>query len=135
MCCKGAQIQLELKKSKQRKCDKSMDEIGLKLKSLRKAKHLSQQEVADNFGWSRTTVSNFEIGRRRPSLDVLQALAAYYGVGLEYFGVATTSKDELLELLARAKKVFSDSDIPQERKEAVYRELMRLYLELGGDRK
>lgn len=110
-----------------------MDEIGLKLKSLRKAKRLSQQEVADHFGWSRTTVSNFEIGRRRPSLDVLQALAAYYGVGLEFFGVTTTSKDELLELLARAKKVFSDSDIPRERKEAVYRELMRLYLELGGE--
>lgn len=112
-----------------------MNEIGIKLKSLRKAKYLSQQDVADKFGWSRTTVSNFEIGRRRPSLDVLQALADFYGVGLDFFGVSTTTKDELVELLARAKKVFSDDEISTDRKEAVYRELMRLYLELGGDRK
>ena len=112
-----------------------MYEIGIKLKALRKSKGLSQQDVADRFGVSRTTISNYEIGRRKPTIGELQNYAAFYGVGLEYFGVANTTKDELLELVARAKKVFEDKEIPQEKKEAVYRELMRLYLELGGDRK
>lgn len=106
-----------------------MQEIGLKLKSLRKAKKLTQQEVAERFGLSRTTISNYEIGRRKPTINELQAFAEFYGVGLEHFGV-TTTKDELIDLLARAKKVFQDNEIPIEKKEAVYRELMRLYLDL-----
>lgn len=108
-----------------------MREIGLKLKALRKAKMLSQQEVADKFGLSRTTISNYEIGRRKPTIYELQAFADFYGVELNHFG-GTTTKDELNELVARAKKVFADNEIPKEKKEAVYRELMRLYLELGG---
>lgn len=47
-----------------------MQEIGLKLKSLRKAKRLTQQEVAERFGLSRTTISNYEIGRRKPTINV-----------------------------------------------------------------
>ncbi len=108
-----------------------MREIGLKLKALRKAKMLSQQEVADKFGLSRTTISNYEIGRRKPTIYELQGFADFYGVELNHFG-GTTTKDELNELVARAKKVFADNEIPKEKKEAVYRELMRLYLELGG---
>ncbi len=108
-----------------------MREIGLKLKALRKAKMLSQQEVADKFGLSRTTISNYEIGRRKPTIYELQAFADFYGVELNHFG-GTTTTDELTELVARAKKVFADNEIPKEKKEAVYRELMRLYLELGG---
>lgn len=108
-----------------------MQEIGLKLKSLRKAKHMTQQEVAERFGLSRTTISNYEIGRRKPTIQELQQFAEFYGVGLEHFGV-TTTKDELLDLVARAKKVFGDAEIPREKKEAVYKELMKLYLDLEG---
>lgn len=108
-----------------------MHEIGLKLQSLRKARHLTQQDVADRFGLSRTTISNYEIGRRRPTITELQAFAEFFGVSLDHFGVSST-KDELLDLVARAKKVFQDDDIPREKKEAVYRELMKLYLDLEG---
>lgn len=106
-------------------------DIGIKLKSLRKAKRMTQQEVADRFGLSRTTISNYEIGRRKPTIQELQAFAEFYGVGLEHFGM-TTTKDELLDLVARAKKVFQDDEIPRDKKEAVYRELMKLYLDLEG---
>lgn len=106
-------------------------DIGIKLKSLRKAKRMTQQEVADRFGLSRTTISNYEIGRRKPTIQELQAFAEFYGVGLEHFGM-TTTKDELLDLVARAKKVFQDEEIPRDKKEAVYRELMKLYLDLEG---
>lgn len=111
-----------------------MRELGIKLKSLRKAKGLTQQQVADQFDLSRTTISNYEIGRRKPTINELQAFAEFYGVGLEHFGVAGTTKDELIDLLARAKKVFQDNDIPIEKKEAVYKELMRLYLELEAQK-
>lgn len=107
-------------------------DIGLTLKALRKAKRLTQQEVADHFGVSRATISNYEIGRRRPSFKEMQAFAEFFGVSIEHFGIHSSTKDELTDLLARAEKVFMDQEIPQEKKESVYRELMRLYLELGG---
>ena len=107
-----------------------MSDIGMKLKTLRKGRKLTQQQVAEAFGVARGTISNHEIGRRAPSIQELQKYADYYGVSLDYFGVQSTSKDELFDILARAKKVFNDENISTEKKEDLYRELMKLYLEL-----
>lgn len=108
------------------------DSIGQKLRILRKERRLTQQELADALEVKRATISNYEIGRRSPHLSELRRIAEYFGVGLDYFGVAQT--DDILDLVARAKKVFDNGDIPIEKKEAVYKELMKLYLNLGGDR-
>ena len=104
------------------------DSIGQKLKILRKEKCLTQQDVADRLGIKRATISNYEIGRRSPHLSELRRIAEFYGVGLDYFGVAQT--DDILDLLARAKNVFDSEDIPTEKKEAVYKELLKLYLKM-----
>lgn len=89
---------------------------------------MTQQELADALEIKRATVSNYEIGRRSPHLSELRRIAEYFGVGLDYFGVAQT--DDLLDLVARAKKVFENKNIPTEKKEEVYKELMKLYLNL-----
>ena len=104
------------------------DSISQKLRILRKERRLTQQELADALGIKRATVSNYEIGRRSPHLSELRRIAEFFGVGLDYFGVA--QKDDLLDLLARARRVFEDGAIPTEKKEAVYKELMKLYLNL-----
>ena len=102
--------------------------VGQQLKALRKGKKLTQEQVADKLGISRSSIANYEIGRRSPNLNDLKQFAVFYGVSLDYFGVA--SVDEVFELISRAKKVFDNEDIPTEAKEDVYRELMRLYLNL-----
>ena len=104
------------------------DSIGQKLKILRKEKCMTQQDIADKLGIKRATISNYEIGRRSPHLSELRRIAEFYGVGLDYFGVAQT--DDILDLLARAKNVFDSEDIPTEKKEAVYKELLKLYLKM-----
>lgn len=103
--------------------------IADKLKSLRISKGYTQQDVADAVGISRATIGGYEIGRRQPRLPDLQKMAKFYGVGLDYFGVATA--DEAFDLLARAKDVFASDKISKEEKEELYRELMRLYLKLS----
>lgn len=108
------------------------DSIGQKLRLLRREKRMTQQDLADALDVKRATISNYEIGRRSPHLSELRRIAEYFGVGLDYFGVAQT--DDILDLVARAKKVFDNGNIPIEKKEAVYKELMKLYLNLGGDR-
>lgn len=102
--------------------------IGSKLKTLRKGRKLTQQELADNLGITRCTVSNYEVGRRSPHISELKRLADFYGVGLDYFGV--TSTDEVFDLLSRAKEVFQSPEVSKEKKDELYKELMRLYLEI-----
>ena len=104
------------------------DSISQKLRILRRERRLTQQELADALDVKRATISNYEIGRRSPHLSELRRIAEFFGVGLDYFGVA--QKDDVLDLIARAKRVFEDDAIPTEKKEAVYKELMKLYLNL-----
>ena len=91
---------------------------------------MTQQELSVKLGISRATISNYEVGRRSPHLSDLRRLAEFYGVGLDYFGAST--EDESFELLSRAKSVFLNEDIPKEEREALYKEIMRLYLEMDN---
>lgn len=102
--------------------------IGSKLQSLRKARCFSQQYVADTLGLKRSTLSNYEIGRRHPSLTDLGRLAEFYGVGLDYFELAAA--DEVQDLLARARDVFISPNVSQETKDDLYKEIAMLYLKL-----
>ncbi|MGN0805349.1 MAG: helix-turn-helix domain-containing protein [Candidatus Coproplasma sp.] len=102
--------------------------IGQKLKTLRKGRKLTQQEAADKLGITRATVSNYEVGRRAPHISELKRIADFYGVGLDYFGVVPT--DEVFDLISRAREVFQSKDVPKEKKEALYKEIMRLYLSI-----
>lgn len=102
--------------------------IGKKLKQLRKSKGMTQEDVAAKVNITRSTISNYEIGRRTPHLKDLSALAGVFGVGLDYFGI--TPKDEAFDLLARAKDIFESDDVSRKTKESLYREMMKLYLNL-----
>lgn len=102
--------------------------IGNKLKTLRKGRKMTQQELSEKLRLSRATISNYEVGRRSPHLSELRRFADFYGVGLDYFGVST--EDESFELLSRAKSVFLNDDIPKEEKEKLYKSIMKMYLEI-----
>lgn len=103
-------------------------EIGSKLKTLRKGRGLTQQELSERLDLSRATISNYEVGRRSPHLSDLRRFAEFYGVSLDYFGVETV--DESFELLSRAKSVFCNKNIEKSERERIYKELMKMYLEI-----
>lgn len=102
--------------------------IGSKLKSLRRAKGYSQQYVGDAVGMKRSTISNYEIDRRLPSLTDLKRLADFYGVGLDYFDLSST--DSIEELLAKARDIFLSSEVSKEAKDNLYKEIAMLYFKL-----
>lgn len=108
--------------------------VGMKLKELRKNRKISQQVIADRFDVTRGTVSNWEIGRRIPNIKTLEKLAEFYGVGLDYFGKQST-KDEVMDLLARASDIFKNEDISTEDKDLLYQDLMRLYISVKDNQK
>lgn len=102
--------------------------LGERLKNLRLAKGLTQEDVAKKANITRSTISNYENGRRTPHLKDLQKLSKIFNVGLEYFGVSTI--DEIFELIARARTIFNSSDVATETKEDLYLEFMEMYMEL-----
>ena len=105
-----------------------MESIGNKLKTLRRGRGLTQVELADRMNWNRATISNYECGRRVPHLDELTALCQFFGVSMDYWGVKT--EDEGFELLSRAKSIFTNEAISKEEKTRLYKEVMRMYLDI-----
>jgi transcriptional regulator with XRE-family HTH domain len=104
------------------------NEIGSKLKELRKAKRLNQDDVAIGTGICRSSLSNYETGRRTPALNQLVILANFYGVALDYFGIV--QEDDVFDLLIRAKKLFENENISAEDKQHLFDELMKFYISI-----
>ena len=99
-----------------------------KLKALRGYNYYTQQDIADKLGVTRATVSNFEIGRRKPEIDMLEKLAGIYNVDLNYFATKEIKANDLIAFVERAENIFNNPDISDEKKEKVYHSLMKLYL-------
>ena len=59
--------------------------LNEKLAELRKARGLTQQEIAEALDVSRQAVSRWEVGTATPTLDNLSSLSRLYGVPLDYF--------------------------------------------------
>lgn len=64
------------------------------LRKLRKERRLTQSELQAAVGVDRTLISKYETGERVPPVDVLVALADYYGVSVDYI-LRRTDKPEL----------------------------------------
>ena len=112
------------------KIQQSLDtkEIGARIKQLRKARNLKQDDLGIVLGGlSRGQVSNLETGRRNLNIHQIKILADYFGVSLETLGVHT-NEIETVDLLERARTIFSNENIPLEEKQELYEEVMKLYL-------
>lgn len=59
--------------------------IGQKIKQLRKAHKLTQEDLAKILDVKPTAVSAWELGRNKPLMDKLDMMAHYFGVPISYF--------------------------------------------------
>lgn len=59
-------------------------DFGLRLKKLRKACQLSQDQVASKLDLTRSTISAYERNIKTPKLDALVKLAIMYNTSLDY---------------------------------------------------
>ncbi len=57
--------------------------VAENLITLRKSKHLTQQELAEKIGYSDKLVSKWEQGKAIPSIDKMMLLASFYNVSLD----------------------------------------------------
>jgi len=73
-----------------------MNEIGERLRSLRKERGLKQVEIAEEVGITRAYLSGLETGAATPGHATFMALASFYGVSLDWL---TTGKGDRSEKL------------------------------------
>ena len=65
-----------------------------RIKGLREDSDIKQKELADALGVSQRAYSHYENGTRKLPLDILIALAEYYGCSTDYL-LGRTEKKEL----------------------------------------
>lgn len=61
--------------------------MGTRLKELREAKGLTQEEVAKIINISRAGYCHYENDRKEPKIETLKILANFYNVSMDYLTV------------------------------------------------
>ncbi len=72
--------------------------FGSNLKKLREDSHLSQEQLADAIGVSKSTIGMYEQGKRMPNTNtILKDIASYFGVSIDYLVGFQSDFDSLSE--------------------------------------
>lgn len=99
--------------------------FGEILKNLREEKDLKQKDIAKVLGVTDRAVGHYESEARRPSQDILEMLADYFNVSVDYLlGRTEVRNHETIKVL----HVLNVDGLPDEAIEEVekYIELIRL---------
>ena len=93
--------------------------LSNQIKRLRMQKKMSQKEMGLVFNVSKQTVSNWEIGKSKPSHDLLVLMADYFGVSVnEMYGrsdAKTPIEDEWPEVI-RVLRESGKNATPEDKK-------------------
>lgn len=54
------------------------------LKYLRSRENLSQSELSEKLGLSKSTISMYEVGKREPDLETLELIADFFNVDMNF---------------------------------------------------
>ena len=111
--------------------EKDMDQIkiGAFLKSLRKEKEISQEELAEKFGVSSRSVSRWENGNTMPDISILVELADYYDVDIRELLNGERKNENMNEDMKEALTMVADY-AEKQKKQAIIRAAILFGLEM-----
>ncbi|MGN1414471.1 MAG: helix-turn-helix domain-containing protein [Anaerovoracaceae bacterium] len=101
--------------------------IGGFLRDLRKEKGFTQEQLAEQFGISRRTVSRWETGSNMPDLDLLIEMADFYDVELRELLDGERKSEKMDQELK--KTVLQVADYSNEEKQKLTRRMHLLFVE------
>lgn len=102
--------------------------IGRQIKELRLLRGWKQYELAEKVGLSRPAICNIEAGKRNLTLNTLKRFCEVFEIDISYFGIETDNFDDAVDVISRLDALFH-SDLPTEKKEELYRKIMKIYLD------
>lgn len=103
-------------------------ELGEKVRLLRNRRNLKQDDLGQLLNLSRCQISNLESGRRNLSVKQLEKLCEYFKVDMTYF-IMTETTDSCLDLIEKAKLLFSSKELSNAQKEELFTSIMKIYLD------
>ena len=104
---------------------RSKSYIGEKLRVLRKNKHITQHDLADELNISRATIACYETDRRVPHFDDLKRIAEFFDVGLDYFGAEISNAN--FEISSRVIEYFKNENTQIEDKVELFNDILSAY--------
>ena len=87
-------------------------DIGKKIKTLRLSNPLTQNELADILGVSKSTMSNYERNISTPAPDILLKLATYFEVTVDYF--FQEKQNNSMDLIKESSAYHSDKIVTKD---------------------
>nr|UWG11904.1 MAG: helix-turn-helix domain protein [Bacteriophage sp.]DAE80377.1 MAG TPA: repressor protein [Caudoviricetes sp.]DAK81009.1 MAG TPA: repressor protein [Caudoviricetes sp.]DAL90657.1 MAG TPA: repressor protein [Caudoviricetes sp.] len=84
------------------------------LKLLRNEKNMSQQELADALGISKSSINMYERGERQPNFEVLEAIADFFNVDIDYLLGRTNKTTKIINPNTIAAHFDGDEYTPEE---------------------
>jgi len=107
-------------KMKRRKIDAVMEEIGERIARLRKARGMTQAELAQQIEVSQNVISNYEAGTVRLSADMAIKLAKALKVSTdELLGVKNSSENEALPSRRILRRLARFDTLPKRKQDAL----------------
>ena len=118
-----------------------------RLKEKRRARGMSQAELAERVGVTSRTIQNYELGSRKPqNMEVVQKLADVLNTTTDYLlgnadrqilaayvkGGAKAARD-VEELICEISGLFAGGELAEEEKDAVMAALTRAYWDAKED--
>lgn len=96
------------------------------LKTLRIKSNMSQAELADRLGISRSAVSSYENGTRSPNHETLVKLATIFNVSTDYLlgrTNETEKSDEINLVLSEIRDLLESANLDNEKKSQILGEI------------
>ena len=104
----------------------NMIKIGRFLQELRKEKELTQEQLAEQLGVARRTVSRWETGNNMPDLDILVELSDLYSVDLREILSGERNNENMDQELKET--VLQVADYSSEEKDRMLRRMHWLFI-------
>ena len=118
--------------------------FGQRFKKLRLEKGLTQQGLAEDFNkiyghtFSKSSISQYENGKRTPENEALKNFALYFNVSIDYLlciddirynNIDIQKQDLQNEILTEASNFFSDENINRDEKDKLFKVLSKIYFD------
>ena len=113
----------------------NQEEIGKRIKEVRKSKNMTQKELAESSKIDVTSISRYETGSQMPNLSTLSYIAATLETSLDYlvFGNATDFKICKKEARNVEEKIFESLAVLLEEHVIEVYDQEGTYIELSKD--
>lgn len=86
-----------------------METLGERLAALRRQRNLSQEELAKLMHLNQSTIAYYEANKKKPSYEVLQSLANFFNVSVDYLLGRTDDPRTIEQINEEAQKKIEEA--------------------------